>query len=73
MERMNGTVAVDHRQGCGLIAARDATEYFFRRFACTGARFDELREGQVVSFEVGHGAKGPRAENVREQLSRRAA
>jgi len=27
-------------------------------------RFDELREGQPVTFDVGQGPKGPRAENV---------
>ena len=30
-----------------------------------GRRFDELREGQAVSFEKGQGPKGPRAENIR--------
>ena len=29
------------------------------------ARFDNLREGDSVEFEVGQGPKGPRAENVR--------
>jgi CspA family cold shock protein len=28
-------------------------------------RFDELREGQSVTFDKGQGPKGPRAENVR--------
>jgi cold shock CspA family protein len=28
-------------------------------------RFDELREGQHVTFERGQCPKGPRAENVR--------
>jgi CspA family cold shock protein len=27
--------------------------------------FDALREGQSVSFDVGQGPKGPRAENVK--------
>ena len=30
----------------------------------TGTPFDDLREGQTVSFTVGQGPKGPRAENV---------
>jgi CspA family cold shock protein len=30
-----------------------------------GTTFDELRDGQKVSFNMGQGPKGPRAENVR--------
>ena len=33
--------------------------------AVEGVRFEELREGQTVSFNEGSGPKGPRAENVR--------
>jgi CspA family cold shock protein len=51
-------------KGFGFVAAQDGTEYFFHRSACTGVRFDELREGQSVSFEKGEGPKGPRAERV---------
>lgn len=66
MERMHGTIKrMITDKGFGFIAARDATEYFFHRSACIAARFDELREGQAVSFDVGQGPKGPRAENVR--------
>ena len=32
--------------------------------ACASTPFDQLREGQSVSFTVGQGPKGPRAENV---------
>ena len=35
-----------------------------RNTACVGTPFDQLREGQAVSFTVGQGPKGPRAENV---------
>ncbi|MEO5894272.1 MAG: cold shock domain-containing protein, partial [Vicinamibacterales bacterium] len=38
--------------------------YFFHRSACNGIRFDDLQEGQSVTFEKGQGPKGPRAENV---------
>ncbi len=31
----------------------------------TGSRFEELCEGQKVSFTEGNGPKGPCAENVR--------
>ena len=51
-------------KGFGFVAAQDGNEYFFHRSACTGIRFDDLREGQSVTFETGQGPKGPRAENV---------
>ena len=52
-------------KGFGFIAAADGNEYFFHQSACSGTPFDELREGQPVTFERGQGPKGPRAENVR--------
>ena len=39
--------------------------YFFHQSACADVRFDELREGQALTFEKGQGPKGPRAENIR--------
>ncbi|MEO1982950.1 MAG: cold shock domain-containing protein, partial [Fuerstiella sp.] len=33
--------------------------------ALEDSRFEELREGQQVSYNIGQGPKGPRAENVR--------
>lgn len=51
-------------KGFGFIAAQDGQEYFFHQSACTVAPFNELREGQSVTFDKGHGPKGPRAENV---------
>ena len=54
-------------KGFGFIAAGGNEEYFFHQSACTGMRFDELREGQTVTFEVGRGLKGPRAENRRAE------
>ena len=63
---MNGTIKrLVSDKGFGFILADDGNEYFFHNSACTGVRFDELREGQAVSFERGQGPKGPRAENVR--------
>jgi len=52
-------------KGFGFIAAANGSEYFFHQSACADARFDDLREGQAVTFEPGQGPKGPRAENVR--------
>lgn len=52
-------------KGFGFVAAGDGPEFFFHQSACNGVQFDDLREGQTVTFEEGHGPKGPRAENVR--------
>ena len=51
-------------KGFGFVAAQDGKEYFFHQSAVNGARFDDLHEGQSVTFEPGQGPKGPRAENV---------
>lgn len=61
----NGTIKrLVSDKGFGFIAEAGGTEYFFHQSACRGVRFDELREGQNVTFEKGQGPKGPRAENV---------
>ncbi len=51
-------------KGFGFVGAEGGTEYFFHQSACNGVQFDDLREGQTVTFEEGEGPKGPRAENV---------
>lgn len=63
MASITGTIKKKTDKGFGFIAAADGTEYFHQS-GCVGTRFDDLREGQRVSFTVGHGPKGPRAENV---------
>jgi len=60
-----GTIKRLNSKGFGFIAAADGNEYFFHSSACSGTRFEDLREGQAVTFERGEGPKGPRAENVR--------
>ena len=52
-------------KGFGFVAAADGQEYFFHQSAVAGGQFDQLREGQAVTFDTGQGPKGPRAENVR--------
>ena len=54
-------------KGFGFIAAGGDEEYFFHSSAVRDVRFDDLREGQAVSFDVGRGPKGPRAENVKPE------
>jgi CspA family cold shock protein len=67
MASISGTIKrLVSDKGFGLIVAGDGTEYFFHNSACTQTRFDDLREGQAVTFDVGQGPKGPRGgENVR--------
>ena len=65
MAAQTGTIKRKTDKGFGFIAAPDGTEYFFHQSACATVRFDDLREGQDVTFTVGQGPKGPRAENVK--------
>jgi len=52
-------------KGFGFIDTGTGKDLFFHMANLQGVRFDELEEGQKVTFEVGEGPKGPRAENVR--------
>ena len=49
----NGTIKRMTDKGFGFIATAEGTQYFFHQSACAGTPFDELREGQEVSFTVG--------------------
>ena len=63
---MNGTIKrLVSDKGFGFVAAADGNEYFFHQSACVDGGFDQLREGQSVTFTTGNGPKGPRAESVR--------
>ena len=65
MARVTGTITrLVRDKGFGFVAAGDGNEYFFHQSACDGVQFDELQEGQAVTFDEGQGPKGPRAENV---------
>lgn len=66
MTSMNGSIKrLVAEKGFGFILADDGAEYFFHNSACNDTPFDEMREGQAVTFERGQGPKGPRGENVR--------
>ena len=65
MAAITGTIKRITDKGFGFIAAPDGTEYFFHQSACTSTPFDSMREGEQVTFTVGQGPKGPRAENVK--------
>ena len=65
MPTTTGTIKrLVHEKGFGFIAAGDGNEYFFHQSSCQ-TPFNELREGQTVTFDTGQGPKGPRGENVR--------
>ena len=53
-------------RGFGFIRDDGGQEWFFHRSAVQG-NFDQLNEGQRVSFEEEPSAKGPRAANVRSE------
>lgn len=60
-----GTIKRLTDKGFGFIAPESGKDMFFHSSSLEGISFEELREGQRVSYEVGQGPKGPRAENVR--------
>jgi cold shock protein len=51
-------------KGFGFINIGGEKDLFFHSSSVQGVSFEELREGQKVSFTEGRGPKGPRAENV---------
>ena len=51
-------------RGFGFIDTGGEKDLFFHMSSLEGVGFDELQEGQRVSFTEGHSDKGPRAENV---------
>lgn len=60
-----GTIKRLTDKGFGFIAPSGGDgDMFFHSSSLDGAHFNDLREGQKVSYTVGQGPKGPRAENV---------
>ena len=60
-----GTIKRLTDKGFGFIENGSSKDMFFHSSSVEGARFEELHEGQRVTYNVGQGPKGPRAENVR--------
>ncbi|MCH2126766.1 MAG: cold shock domain-containing protein [Pirellulaceae bacterium] len=50
-------------KGFGFIEG-DGGDIFFHHSALVGVAIESLGEGDQVSYDVGSGPKGPRAENV---------
>ncbi|MFA6534477.1 MAG: cold shock domain-containing protein [Patescibacteria group bacterium] len=63
---MTGKIKRLTDKGFGFIAPDDASgkDIFFHSTALQGVQFNELNEGDAVSFEVEDSEKGPRAVNV---------
>ena len=60
-----GTIKRLTDKGFGFIDTGTNQDMFFHMSNLEGVQFDDLYEGQKVSFTEGQGPKGPRAENVR--------
>jgi cold shock protein len=60
-----GTIKKLTDKGFGFISTGGAKDLFFHSKSVQGVSFEELREGQKVSFTQGQGPKGPCAENVK--------
>jgi CspA family cold shock protein len=60
-----GTIKRLTDKGFGFIETGNGPDLFFHMSNLDGVRYEDLREGQHVSYERGNGPKGPRAENVR--------
>lgn len=62
---MTGTIKTLTDRGFGFIAREGETkDLFFHSKELSGVTFDELKVGDVVSFEVIEAEKGPAAVNV---------
>ncbi len=60
-----GTIKRLTDKGFGFIDTGGGKDLFFHMSAVEGVRFEDLKQGQRVSFTEGQGPKGPRAENVK--------
>jgi CspA family cold shock protein len=54
-------------RGFGFIRDDGGQEWFFHRTSVTSGSFDDLNEGQRVSFDEEPSEKGPRAGNIRAE------
>lgn len=59
-----GTIKRLTDKGFGFITSASG-DLFFHTSSLDGVRYEDLREGQKVSFDESNGPKGPRAERVR--------
>ncbi len=65
---MNGTIKKLTDRGFGFISWEgqgQEKDLFFHSKSLVGAQYDELREGDAVTFDKEMGEKGPAAVNVK--------
>ena len=60
-----GTIKKITDKGFGFIDTGKGGDLFFHMSSVEGVRFEDLHEGQRVTFNEGRGPKGARAENVK--------
>ena len=60
-----GTIKKLIDKGFGFIKTETDEDLFFHESALQGVSFEELHEGQKVSYTIGQNPKGPCAENVK--------
>ena len=60
-----GTIKKLTAKGFGFIDTENGNDLFFHMSNVEGTSYEDLQEGQRVSYNAGQGPKGPRAENVR--------
>ncbi len=60
-----GTIKRLTDKGFGFIDTGTGQDMFFHSSSLEDVSYDELREGQRVTYTEGRGPKGPRAENVK--------
>jgi len=63
---MTGTIARLTDKGFGFIKPEEGEKdvFFHARSLSEGLMYDDLREGEAVTFDVEEGPKGPAATNV---------
>ncbi|MCA9354878.1 MAG: cold shock domain-containing protein [Candidatus Kaiserbacteria bacterium] len=62
---MKGTVVRKRDEGYGFIKPEEGDkDVFFHASAVVDITFDDLKEGDAVTFDVEEGPKGPAAANV---------
>ncbi|OGH75096.1 MAG: cold-shock protein [Candidatus Wildermuthbacteria bacterium RIFCSPHIGHO2_01_FULL_45_20] len=63
---MNGTIKKKTDKGFGFITPEgEGKDVFFHKNSLVGVTFEEIQEGDRVSFDVEDSPKGPSAVNVK--------